>query len=610
MPGIIGIIKHGGHGSRVETCQRMVRQLYHDNSWQSGVCNIDVLGLTTGWVLERGSFADCMPAWNEDRTICLIFSGEEVGAADEVPGLKSRSHDIGRKDASVIVHWYEEQGPRIFSQLNGWFSGVLIDLRNETIALFSDRYGLSRIYYHHSKDGIYFASEAKAILSVLPQLRQIDQRGLAEFVSVGCVLQNRSLFPNISVLPGGMCWTFHRDGREEKTRYFEPSAWEQQIPLSPGDYSEHLTEVFSRIAPRYIHDPRPVAMSLTGGLDSRMLLAWTNAAPGDLPCYTFGGRYRECADVRIARKLAAIARQPHTVLQIQSDFFADFGRLAEQTVYLSDGTMDVSGAVELYANRRARTIAPIRLTGNYGSEILRSNVAFRPAGVDRSLFTPEFQRLIDTAAETYRFEASGNRLSFIAFKQVPWHHYARFSIERSQLTPRSPYLDNELVSLAYRCPQELRYSAAPVLGSIALGRPALDVIGTDRALRKNSTPFVSQVLKTWQGFTAKAEYAYDYGMPPWLVHADRMLKSFRLERVFLGRHKFYHFRPWYRDELRPFLESDCVTRRTDPGCYVSGAARKLVQEHTTGRRNRTLDLHKLLTMQLVERTLTGPSCLS
>ena len=140
-------------------------------------------------------------------------------------------------------------------------------------------------------------------------------------------------------------------------------------------------------------------MSLTGGLDSRMLLACAGAPPGSLPCYTFGGPYRDCHDLRIARRLAAVAGQPHTTIPIDEDFFPEFPKLAEQTVYLSDGTMDVSGAVELYANRRARQIAPVRLTGNYGSEILRSNVAFRPGKLDRSVFTPEFGVLLDEAEE-------------------------------------------------------------------------------------------------------------------------------------------------------------------------------------------------------------------
>ncbi len=48
-------------------------------------------------------------------------------------------------------------------------------------------------------------------------------------------------------------------------------------------------------------------MSLTGGLDTRMIMAWHKAAPGSLPCYTFGGKYRECRDVIVARQVADAA---------------------------------------------------------------------------------------------------------------------------------------------------------------------------------------------------------------------------------------------------------------------------------------------------------------
>ena len=56
------------------------------------------------------------------------------------------------------------------------------------------------------------------------------------------------------------------------------------------------------------------------------------------------------------------------------------------------------------------------LPGNYGSEILRSNVAFGPRRLDLSLFTPEFSDLLMGAAETFRTEFAGNTLAFIAFQ--------------------------------------------------------------------------------------------------------------------------------------------------------------------------------------------------
>src|SRR5688572_9873738 len=109
-----------------------------------------------------------MPAWNEDRTVCILFTGEEFDVCDDLHGLKTRGHSDVRPDARALVHCYEEEGPRIFAKLNGWYSGVVVDVRADTVTLFNDRFGLNRLYYHESENGFYFASEAKSILTVLP----------------------------------------------------------------------------------------------------------------------------------------------------------------------------------------------------------------------------------------------------------------------------------------------------------------------------------------------------------------------------------------------------------------------------------------------------------
>jgi asparagine synthase (glutamine-hydrolysing) len=552
---------------------------------------------------KRDYEAPCV-AWNAARTVGLVFVGEDYDADAKLAALRKRGLRPAN-DAECLLQLYEESGLAFLSGINGRFSGAILDERTGTVHLFNDRFGLNRVYVCKSTDGLHFSTEAKALLAVLPGTRTIDQRGLAEFFSVGCVLQDRTLFSGITLIPPASVWSFSHDGDVRKGTYFDRRTWEEQEPLDAEEYGRQLIDVFGRIAPKYLRGGPSVGMSLTGGLDSRMILAWIGAAPGTLPCYTFGGPYRDCADVRIARQLAQVSRQPHTTLPIGADFFPDFARLAARTVVATDGTMDVSGAIELYANRHARAIAPIRLTGNYGSEILRANVAFRPRQLDRSLFTPEFCQSLDEAEETYRREATCRRLSFIAFKQVPWHHHARFAAERSQLTPRSPFLDNELVALAYRAPRELEGSPQPLLELITRGNPALDTVRTDRNLRARQTP-MGKMRHAWQEFTAKAEYAYDYGMPRWLARADSMLKPLHVERLFLGRHKFYHFRVWYRDPLAATLRDGDFARPL--ACYREGIPAQLIREHTSGARNWTLELHKLLTVQLIDRHFTGPSC--
>ena len=277
-------------------------------------------------------------------------------------------------------------------------------------------------------------------------------------------------------------------------------------------------------------------------------------------------------------------------------------------MYVSDGTMDVTGSVELYVNRIARTIAPIRLTGNYGSEILRGNVAFRPGQLQQDLLEPQFSRRVQAAQETYAIERRGHEVSFVAFKQVPWYHYSRFAVEQSQLTLRSPYLDNELVSLVYRAPPHLRRRPEPALRLIADGNLQLARIPTDRGLVHRPTPIITRCRQLYQTFTAKAEYAYDYGMPQALCTIDHVFEPLHLERLFLGRHKFYHFRVWYRDKLSGYLKDVLLDPRSRKRPYLNGPCLEaMVRSHVDGRRNYTSEIHQVLTAELLQRCLLEQS---
>ncbi len=603
MPGITGFISADPCEQNNHTLQRMVKCMMHESAYISGTYVSTQLGLFVGWVGHKGSFSDCMPVWNEAKDICVIFTGEDFEDPLEIDMLKARGHECSADKAAYLVHLYEEEGPDFVKGLNGWFSGVVMDSRLGRSFLFNDRYGMGRIYFYESSDRLYFSSEAKSLLEVLPHLRETDMSSLAETFSCGCVLRNRTLFPGISLLPGGSLWTFAERRIAGKKAYFDWSDWESQPLLSGSEYYARLKETFSAILPRYLRGPR-IGISLTGGLDGRMIMAWTGRERNSLPCYTFGSAYRDCTDVVIARKVANVCGQSHETIVVGSSFFDEFPALAEKAVFVSDGTMDVTGSAELYVNRIASGIAPIRLTGNYGSEILRGNVAFGPHGFEESLLEPGFARLVQDASTTYENESRGHHLSFIASKQVPWHHYSRLSVEMSQLTPRSPYLDNNLVSLVYQAPPDALATRKPCFRLIADGNEALSLIPTDLGLLYRPTPFITKCRHLYKAFTFKAEYAYDYGMPQWASCVDHILSPLHLDRLFLGRHKFSHFRVWYRDNLFQYLKDVLLDSRTLGRPYLKKrSVEEMVTSHIEGRRNYTWEIHRLLTSELFQRKL-------
>ena len=152
---------------------------------------------------------------------------EVVLAAEQDNGKSNSIYGYGDNGCQDL---YGRNRGNFVKILNGWFHGVLVDMQRREMLLFNDRYGVQRLYYHEDRDAFLFSAEAKAILKVRPELRQIDSQGLGEFLACDAVLENRSLFRKIYLLPGGSLWRF-KAGEVSPTRhcYFKPQEWEEQL---------------------------------------------------------------------------------------------------------------------------------------------------------------------------------------------------------------------------------------------------------------------------------------------------------------------------------------------------------------------------------------------
>lgn len=586
--------------------RQMVSAMIHEPFYTSGTWSDERLGLYVGWVARAGSFADGMPLENEDGELALFFAGEEYPDPSVKEGLRERGHVLSDQSASYLVHVAEED-QSFPKSLNGRFHGLLVNQRTGQSTLFNDRFGMHRLYYHQSPEAFYFGAEAKAILKVRPSSRSMDPKALGEFVACGCVLENRTLFKDVFVLPSGSAWEFRNGALARKCEYFDPAEWEAQGSLDPESYYQELREVFSRNLPRYFGGREQVGISLTGGLDTRMIMAWMRAKEDSLPSYTFVGPVRECQDVVIARKVAKLCQQPYELIRIGDEFLSHFGHYAERTVFLSDGCTGVNRAADLYGNELAAKIAPVRMTGNYGSEILRRLRAFKPANLSSDLFHADLLSSVDRAKQTYDGLLGGHALSFIAFRQAPWYQYGLLSLEQTQLAVRSPFLDNDVVRTAFRAPKseivktDIFEDSDECSRLIADGDPRLRTIRTDRGLGGGTGP-LEPLFRSWLEFTFRAEYAYDYGMPQWLARVDHSLSFLHFERLFLGRHKFCHYRVWYRDQLAEYVRQMLLDSRTLSRPYLQRAqVENTVKLHLSGEANFTTEIHRLLTLELQQR---------
>jgi asparagine synthase (glutamine-hydrolysing) len=423
---------------------------------------------------------------------------------------------------------------------------------------------------------------------------------LAETITLGSVLEQRTLFEGIQVLPAASLWRFE-DGRLcTRTTYFQPSEWEDQPLLEREAFYRQTRDVFSRILPRYFGGRQRIGMSLTGGLDTRMIMAWQRCQPGSLPCYTWGGAARVGRDVAVAREVARTCRQPHQVIAADDELLSRFARYADRAVFLSDGSAGVSLAPDLYLHQRARAIAPVRMTGLYGGEVLRRVGSFKSAEPSPGPFQQDLRPHLAQALRAGEALSHGSPRPFDAVRRVLSQLVGSLSLERTQLTVRTPFLDNELVQTALRAPEPAGIGDAVSLRLIAEGNPALGRIPTDRGLGGRGA--LSAVTHVFQELLFKSEYAYDAGMPRWLTRADRLARPLHPERLLLGTHRFLHFRLWYRDQLAAYVRDVLLDPKSLSRGHVDRTAvERMVRGHVQGEGNYTTAIHTLLTLELVHR---------
>ena len=598
MPGIVGVITGRPDDGRAEQqVQRMVRTMLHRPSYSHGTLSLPAEGCYLGWVTHPRTYADCNPIRSADGQVAIVFAGEHFSHAGNGNRYKAGS-------AQELLSLYETKGERFVEDLNGFFSGVVVDRRRGAILLFNDRFGMGRVYCHEGNDTLTFASEAKAILSVRPETRALDAHGVAQFLGVGAAFNNRTLFANVSLLPAGSCWAVDRPSSIGRRQYFHPNMWVEQPRLEPTAFYDSLRQTMARVLPSYFRAAEPVGLSLTGGLDTRIVMAGMPLNGEKMPAYTYGGVYRDCFDIQVARQVAEACGQSHHVLALGPDFFKNFGALADDTVWLTDGSLDLCGTHEIYFSRLAGELASVRLTGNYGSEVLRSVSTFKFGSPSATLFDRQLVSYANDESQAFAEVRAEHPVTFAAFKEVPWNLNGRFAAAQSQLVLRSPYMDNQVVSLMYQAPPNTRETNETSLRLIADLNPNLARIGTDMGYGGVSPVPVARIRQFYRYLLFKAEWYYNAGMPQWVARYEHMLPLRALEPAFLGRHKIDHYRLWFQSHAKDYVAGMLADRRTASRPYLDprGFA-ELVECHRSGRGNCLSAINKTLTLELVQRLL-------
>jgi asparagine synthase (glutamine-hydrolysing) len=247
----------------------------------------------------------------------------------------------------------------------------------------------------------------------------------------------------------------------------------------------------------------------------------------------------------------------------------------------------------------------IRLTGNYGSEVLRSVRAFKGVLPKSGLVSQDLDPQVKKALCSFEDFEKLHPLSFALFHQAPSQGFGLSAVEKSKVLIRSPYIDNRFVQLLYQRPDSGVDGKALSCAIIETNKPELMRIPTDLGDLGESGPVATKFRHIYRKLLFKAEYRANDGMPQWLASLYGRIPWLVPVDWFVGRNKFQHFRLWLRGELSGYLR-DVLKPALSASTYLDGRRLgEMVESHLAGRGNFVDEIDSALTLMLTEKMLFG-----
>jgi asparagine synthase (glutamine-hydrolysing) len=248
------------------------------------------------------------PLRSEDGTIVAVCNGEIYNWRELREELHHGGHAFAtRSDCEVLVHLYEEHGPRLVTRLRGMWALALWDARRGRLVLARDPFGIKPLVYARDGAELGFASELKGLLAG-GLARDLDPGALGELLTSNAISAPRTIFAGARKLePGCVLVAEARSGAVRVERVERPAPAPAGAVRSgalralAGELRERLADSVAA----HLRADVPVGVLLSGGLDSGLVaaLAARHAGPG-LPAFTVGFGERSFDELAPARRVA------------------------------------------------------------------------------------------------------------------------------------------------------------------------------------------------------------------------------------------------------------------------------------------------------------------
>jgi asparagine synthase (glutamine-hydrolysing) len=368
MCGIIGILSPDGQSLDGAVFRRARDSMTHRGPDDGGFYQDGpvVLGHRRLSIIDLGGGHQPMSAANE--AVWIVFNGEIYNFRELREELSGRGHGfMTASDTEVILHLYLEEGVAGFARLNGIFAFALWDRRSGELHLVRDQMGVKPLYYAHTRGGLVFASEIKALFATGLLEAELESDALPEYVVFRDIAGERTLFRGVRrLLPGHrLCQSGNSVGVH---RYW--SLIPEDGPFRGGfrEAVDALGGLLDTAVRMQMVSDVPLGTFCSGGVDSSLITALAaRHAPGPINTFSVGFHEAPYDETRYARIVSNHCGTRHHEIRVSNREFADD---LQRLVWHNDEPLHFPNSVQIYAiSRLAREHVTVVLTGEGADEL-------------------------------------------------------------------------------------------------------------------------------------------------------------------------------------------------------------------------------------------------
>ncbi len=306
------------------------------------------------------------PMQDESGRYVIVFNGEIYNYRELRKNLATKGYVFrSDSDTEVLLKLYMEEKEACLDKLNGFFSFVIYDNKDQVLFLARDRMGIKPLLFSMDEDRFIFGSEMKAMLAYGLK-KELNYEALLTYLQLNYIPYPQTIFKDVQKCPPGH-YMFVSGGELSIKSYYEIST----IADGDKDYKQtgkQLVELLDQSVQRRLIADVPIGVFLSGGIDSSCITALASRHVNQLNTFSIGYQDEPFFDeTHYAYEVANHFKTNHQVFSLSN--YDLLKHLDDIVNYIDEPFADSSVMPVYILSQETRKTATVALSGDGADEI-------------------------------------------------------------------------------------------------------------------------------------------------------------------------------------------------------------------------------------------------